>query len=369
MEMKILAIDDRKDNVLVYRAMLKKVMPAADLVTALSGKEGLNLLEEENPDIVLLDLFMPGMDGLEVARRIRSTPPFDSIPIVMITAAETGTEMKVKALEAGADALLNKPVEESELLAQIKAMIRLRQSEQELQKQKTGLEIAVAERTQELERSNEALARALEQTVYVLARTVESKDPYTSGHQKRVALLASEIGRVMGLPDDLQKGVYLAAIIHDIGKIQIPGEILSKPGEISPVERGLIQRHPEIGAQILEDIDVPWPVAKIVHQHHERLDGSGYPRNLSGDDILPEARILAVADVVEAMSSHRPYRPALGVGAAITEISENTGRFYDRDVAQACMELFRQGFSFEKENGTTFGCALAERSFKAWEKT
>jgi putative nucleotidyltransferase with HDIG domain len=286
----------------------------------------------------------------------------------MITAAETGTQMKVKALEAGADALLNKPVDESELLAQMRAMVRMHRSEQELQKQKAGLEIAVAERTQELERSNAALARTLEQTVYVLARTVESKDPYTAGHQRRVAGLASEIARVMGFSDDLRKGVYLASMIHDIGKIQIPGEILSKPGAISPVERGLIQRHPEIGAKILEDIDFPWPVAEIVHQHHERLDGSGYPRHLSGVDILPEARILAVADVMEAMSSHRPYRPAFGIEAAITEVSENAGRFYDRDVAEACVEIFGQGFSFDKEIDPAGGCTFAERTFKAWEK-
>ncbi|MFP4482229.1 MAG: HD domain-containing phosphohydrolase [Thermovirgaceae bacterium] len=367
--MKILAVDDRKDNIFVYRAMLKRIMPTAELLAAFSGEEGLKLLEEESPDIVLLDLFMPGMDGLEVARRIRSRSYYETVPIVMITAAETETQMKVKALEAGADALLNKPVDESELLAQMRAMVRMRQSEQELQKQKAGLEIVVAERTRELERSNEALARALEQTVYVLARTVESKDPYTSGHQRRVARLSFELAHVMGLPDDLQKGVYLASMIHDIGKIQIPGEILSKPGEISPVERGLIQRHPEIGAQILEDIDFPWPVAEIVHQHHERLDGSGYPRQLSGDEILPEARILAVADVVEAMSSHRPYRPALGIEAAIVEISENAGRLYDRDTAEACMELFGQGFSFEKGIDTAIGCSFAERTFRAWEKT
>ncbi|MGC9372396.1 MAG: HD domain-containing phosphohydrolase [Thermovirgaceae bacterium] len=366
--MKVLAIDDRKDNVLVYRAILKRVMPEAELIAAFSGAEGLKLLEEENPDIILLDLFMPEMDGLQVARRIRSTPPFDSIPIVVITAAETGTQMKVKALEAGADALLNKPVDESELLAQMRAMVRMRRSEQELQKQKAGLEIAVAERTQELEMSNEALARALEQTVYVLARTVESKDPYTSGHQRRVAALASELAREMGLSEDLRKGVYLASMIHDIGKIQIPGEILSKPGAISTVERGLIQRHPEIGARILEDIDLPWPVAEIVHQHHERLDGSGYPRRLSGGDILPEARILAVADVVEAMSSHRPYRPALGIEAAITEVSENAGKLYDRDVAQACVEIFEQGFSFDRGIDPAGGCTFAERTFKAWEK-
>jgi putative two-component system response regulator len=366
--MKVLAIDDRKDNVLVYRAMLKRIMPTAELVTALSGAEGLKLLEEENPDIILLDLFMPEMDGIQVARRIRSTPPFDSVPIVMVTAAETGTQVKVKALEAGADALLNKPVDESELLAHMRAMARIRRSEQELRKQKAGLEIAVAERTQELERSNEALARTLEQTVYVLARTVESKDPYTAGHQRRVARLAWEISGFMGFPEDLRKGVFFASIIHDIGKIQIPGEILSKPGAISPVERGLIQRHSEIGAQILADIDFPWPVVEIVHQHHERLDGSGYPRRLSGGDILPEARILAVADVVEAMSSHRPYRPALGIEAAIAEISEKAGKLYDRDVAEACVEIFGQGFSFDKEIDPAIGCTFAERTFNAWEK-
>lgn len=366
--MKILAIDDRKDNILVFKAILQKVMPEAEMVSALSGAEGLKLLEAESPDVVLVDLFMPGMDGLEVTRRIRSTPNFETVPVVMITAAETGTETKIRALDAGADALLNKPVEEGELLAQMQAMIRMRRSEQELQRQKAGLEVAVAERTRQLERSNDALAKALEQTIYVLARTVESKDPYTSGHQKRVALLAGEISRMMDLGDEIRRGVYLAAMIHDIGKIQMPGEILSKPGTITPVERGLIQRHPEIGAQILKDIDFPWPVAEIVHQHHERLDGSGYPRGFSGDQILPEARILAVADVVEAMSSHRPYRPALGIHAALEEISEKAGLLYDRNASEACVEIFAQGFSFEFEDGAAFGSAFAERDFSQWER-
>jgi PAS domain S-box-containing protein len=186
------------------------------------------------------------------------------------------------------------------------------------------------------------LHEALSGTVGALANTVETKDPYTAGHQRRVAQLACAIARKMGLPPDDIEGMQVLSFLHDIGKIAVPAEILSRPGKISNIEFNLIRTHPEAGYNILKDIEFPWPVAQAVLQHHERLDGSGYPAGLTDKDIIREARILAVADVVEAMASHRPYRPALGIEAALCEIVKHQGKLFDPHVVAACMQLFRE---------------------------
>ncbi len=186
------------------------------------------------------------------------------------------------------------------------------------------------------------LHQALSGTVGALANTVETKDPYTAGHQRRVAQLACAIAREMGLPPDQIEGMHVLSFLHDIGKIAVPAEILSRPGKISDIEFNLIKAHPEVGYNILKDIEFPWPVAQAVLQHHERLDGSGYPAGLSDENIIPEARILAVADVVEAMASHRPYRPALGIEAALDEIVEHQGKLFDSCVVTACVQLFQE---------------------------
>jgi PAS domain S-box-containing protein len=189
---------------------------------------------------------------------------------------------------------------------------------------------------------------SLEATVGAIANTVEMRDPYTSGHQQRVARLAVAMAREMALPDHRIQGLYLAGIIHDVGKINIPSEILNKPGKISKLEYQLIQGHAEAGYDIVKGVDFPWPIADMVRQHHERLDGSGYPQGLKGEAILLEARIISVADVVEAMMSHRPYRPALGIDAALAEIENGKGGLYDPEAVDACVALFRQqGFGFE----------------------
>jgi putative nucleotidyltransferase with HDIG domain len=175
-----------------------------------------------------------------------------------------------------------------------------------------------------------------------MALTVETRDPYTAGHQRRVSNLAREIAKEMGVSKDQIQGVRMAGVIHDIGKISVPAEILSKPGKISENEFGIIKEHPNVGYNILKTVDFPWPIAQIVLQHHERIDGSGYPNGISGEDILLEARILAVADVVEAMASHRPYRAALGINVAFNEISKNHGSLYDPKVVDACLRLFKE---------------------------
>lgn len=195
---------------------------------------------------------------------------------------------------------------------------------------------------------SERLRQALEETVAALALAAEKRDPYTAGHQRRAGRLAVAIAGEMGLHEDRIAGLRVAGALHDIGKISVPIEILSKPGALSGAEFALVQGHARAGYELLSTIVFPWPVAEIVLQHHERIDGSGYPDGRSGDDILLEARILAVADVMESMSSHRPYRPALGTDAALAELEANQGKRYDPNVVAACVTLFRaKSFSLE----------------------
>jgi putative nucleotidyltransferase with HDIG domain len=184
--------------------------------------------------------------------------------------------------------------------------------------------------------------------INILAVAVEVKDPYIAGHQKRVTDLARAIAAQMNLPADVISGIHMAGLIHDIGKISVPVEIIEKSGSLSDDEYSVVKNHPEMGHQILKDIDFGRPVALIVYQHHERMNGTGYPQGLKGEEIILEARILAIADVVEAICTHRPYRKALGIERALKEISDHRGVLYDREAVGACLTLFRErGFSFK----------------------
>jgi len=186
------------------------------------------------------------------------------------------------------------------------------------------------------------LNKAVGTTIQVLVSAVESRDSYTAGHQSRSADMACAIATEMGLAQEKIEGIRMAGIIHDIGKLSIPAEILSKPTKLTEIEFALIKEHARSGYEMLKDVESPWPLAEIVYQHHERMNGSGYPRKLKGDEIIMESQILAVADVVEAMASHRPYRPTLGIKAALEEIEKNRGILYDNAVADACLKLFRE---------------------------
>lgn len=185
------------------------------------------------------------------------------------------------------------------------------------------------------------LLHSMKKTIEAMASTVEFRAPYTAGHQRRVAQLAGAIAQELGLPEEEVQGIYLAASVHDIGDIQIPAEILTRPGSLTNIEREIVHLHPRAGYDILKGIEFPWPIAEMVYQHHERLDGSGYPNGLKGDQILMGARVIAVADVVEAMSSHRPYRSSLGLDAALTELEARKGSVYEPAVVDACVGLFR----------------------------
>jgi len=194
----------------------------------------------------------------------------------------------------------------------------------------------------QLKTALEQLQRALYETIDAITLMSEIKDPYTSGHQKKVAIIASTIAAELGLPKDAIDGIYIAGLLHDVGKISIPNDILAKPGKLNEGEFIIIKNHPVIGQHILENIEFPWPIADIVNQHHERIDGSGYPNGITGEKMSVGARILAVADVVEAMTAHRPYRPALGLKKAISEIEKNKGLLYDNEIVEACIKIFKE---------------------------
>jgi len=198
------------------------------------------------------------------------------------------------------------------------------------------------------------LNKAFESAIEILSDTLGIRDAYTVGHQTRVSRLAKNIAMELSLPDEQIKSLEVASVIHDIGKIKVPSEILSKPGKLSEIEFSYLKEHPIVGYDLLRDVDFPWPVADIIYQHHERLNGSGYPRGLKGDKIMLEAQILAVADVVEAMSSRRPYRPALGIETALEEIRKNMGKLYNPKVARACFKVMKNGFQFEEKKISAF---------------
>lgn len=193
------------------------------------------------------------------------------------------------------------------------------------------------------EQNLEGLLKVLNGTVEAIAALYEKRDPYTAGHQRRVAQLACAIARKMGLPAKQVYGIHIIGVVHDIGKIAVPGDILSKPGRLSTEELSIIKTHPQVAYDVLKNLEFPWPVAETILQHHERLDGSGYPNGISGEAIILEARILCVADVVESMVSQRPYRPALGMERALREIVRNKGVLYDPTVADACSKLSSNG--------------------------
>jgi len=190
--------------------------------------------------------------------------------------------------------------------------------------------------------SDEKLQKTVVGTINTIALIVEARDPYTSGHQKRVADISVAIAKELGLSKAQIQGIYYASLVHDVGKIQVPSEILSKPGKLTKLEFELIKTHSKVGYELLKEIDFTWPIAEIVYQHHERINGSGYPRKLKGNRISIEAKIISLADVIEAMSSHRPYRPALGFEAAVGEMNKNKGILYDTDVVEAFLKVIEK---------------------------
>lgn len=274
------------------------------------------------PDAVLLDLSLPDAHGIETVERFRAAAP--ALPIVICTGLDDES-VGLMALQHGCQDYLVKGQGDGNLL-------------------RRTILYAIERKAAEEERRAAAdqLKRVLLQTVRSLSLTLEMRDPYTTGHQRRVAQLAAAIGRRLELSDKTVEGLRTGGLLHDIGKIHIPAEFLSRPGKLSAEVHKVIRMHPQMGWEIMRDIEFPWPVADMIRQHHERLDGSGYPLGLKGDEIILESRIIAVADVLEAISSHRPYRPALGIDVAVKELRDHAGSRYDPDVVEACIAVVEE---------------------------
>ena len=334
----VLIVDDEEQ----IRRFMNRILTRQGYtcVPAADAAEAKQCLDDSAFELVLCDVNMPGESGVELARYIRSR--FEDTAVIMVTGVDD-PEVAESATEAGAYGYIIKPLSVNEIIINVRNALRRRTLEISNRNYSRNLELMVEERTA-------SLRKALEGIIHAMSRTIESRDPYTSGHQRRVGLLAAAVAEKMSFPYEQVEGIQLAGLIHDLGKIAVPTEILTKPTRLNEYEFEIIKTHPQVGYDILKEIDFPWPIAEIVLQHHEKINGSGYPQGLSGDEILPESRIICVADVVEAMASHRPYRPAVGLDKALEEIAANAGTLYDLDAAQACLTLFREKeFSFNQE--------------------
>lgn len=320
----VLLVEDNPGDARLVELLLGEQNDVAiDLSFAVTLHQAAERVEQRDYDAILLDLSLPDSMGLGTLGRMMDAA--GAVPIVVLTGLQS-EEVAFDAMRSGAADYLVKGRDDGRMIAR-------------------AVRYAVARREAE-ERRLEAVAavrQALSQTVQAIALTVEKRDPYTAGHQQRVAHFAMAIAEELDMsPGDIE-GLYFAGTLHDIGKISLPQEILTRPGRLMPLEYELIKTHSAIGFDIVKEISFPWPIAQMIRQHHERLDGSGYPDGLSGDDILMGARILAVADVVESMNAHRPYRPALGLTKALDEVRRHAGTKYDAAVVEAAARLLESG--------------------------
>lgn len=334
-QVNILIVDDDPDIRDIFKYGIQH--SGYECLTANGANEALEILDQKRVDVVVTDINMPEMNGLELTKIIKERHDCDVI--IMTGYIEDFTYEEI--IGRGASDFIQKPVRISEFIARLKRVVFERETLFERDKAAESLRLNL-----------EKFQRAMDGIIHAISLTVELRDPYTAGHQQRVSDLAAAIAGDMGLSVDRIYGLRMASNIHDLGKITIPSEILCKPGYLGSLEYELIKNHVQAGYDILKKIEFPWPLADIILQHHERMDGSGYPNALKGDRILLEARILAVADVFETMSSHRPYRPSLGIDRAIDELLQNKGRLYDTAVTETCLKLIiEKRFSFDGKWG------------------
>ena len=356
----ILIVDD-EDSIL---NTFKRILADGDyeVHTANNGLEGLNKLHTaQRPySLIISDQRMPLMSGVQFFTQAKDIFP-DAVRILLTGYADT--DAVIDAInQGGVHLYFTKPWHEEELLLHIKQsfskveilqenkrLIELIKSKNnELLKLNKTLEKRTRDKTDDLLAQTEKLKESykksqmiLDGIVKTLSKIIETRDPYTSGHEDQVARIACKIAKEMKLSEEQIEAIRVAATLHDIGKISVPSEILTKPGRLSDLEREIIKTHCKVARDIIINIEFPYPVAEIIFQHHERMDGSGYPRGLKGDKIAIEARIIGTADVIDAMASYRPYRPALGVDAAIEEIVKFRGITYDPAVVDACLKIYK----------------------------
>jgi putative two-component system response regulator len=353
-DIRILICDDDPQDRKLIRTYLQMIV-GRDVITLEAGEtaEIQRAIDAGEVDIILMDLHMPDKSGAEWLKEIVEQ---QLAPVVVLTGYGS-EDIAVQSIQQGAVGYLPKRRLSAEILADTiddaiekwRGLMLSRGNFDQLERLAN-----VDSVTGELIRQKflKTLCKTIGyETMEALATIVEFRDPYTANHQQRVTKLACAIANVMNLSEDEITGLYLAGLIHDIGKVSVPAEILCNPNGLTVDEFNIIRMHPTVGYEILKGLDLPWPIAQIIYQHHERIDGSGYPLGLSGKDILLEARILAVADVVEAMSSHRPYRASLGLDLALNEIIKHKGQLYEPAVVDACLKVFRDlEFDFRNSN-------------------
>ncbi len=333
----VLIVDDNPTNI---DLLVNTLRSDYRLGVAKNGFKALEYVSKQKPDLILLDIMMPEMDGYEVCARLKADPETSSILVIFVTAMSEPVN-KTRGFDLGAVDYITKPFHAAEVKARVRTHLSLEAMRVRLASQNEILEKKVEQKTAEIR-------QMLNASIHSMALMAEIRDPYTAGHQQRVAQLACAMAKKMNIASEMIEGIRIAGILHDVGKIRIPVSILSRSGDLLEAEFEMLKIHPRVSYDILKNIPFPWPVAQIVLQHHERLDGSGYPQGLSGDEILQEAKILAVADVMEATSSFRPYRPARGIDAALAIIAQKKGKQYDADAVSACQDLFvNGGFKFD----------------------
>ena len=333
---RILIVDDEPSIRKTFSKFLSK--EGYETFAAESVPEALAIFEKGNFDLVITDIVMPRISGIDLLKRFKTE--HREVPVVIMT-GEPALETATQALKEGAFDYITKPVNKDVLLKVARNALAQKQLidekillEKENKRYREELEQLVLKRTK-------ALEGALSSTIETVASVMELRDPYTAGHERKVGNLAVAIARKMKLSAETTDCLYVAGYLHDIGKMAVPAEILSKPSALTDVEFEIIKTHVAYGYGILKDVSMPWPVAQVVYQHHERLDGSGYPNGVKDNDLRIESKIMAVSDVIEAMTSHRPYRAGLGLDVALGEIETNAGRLYDAKVVQATIALFK----------------------------
>ncbi|MGA9111161.1 MAG: HD domain-containing phosphohydrolase [Smithella sp.] len=357
----ILIVDDEESILNSFQRILAD--EDYEVHTVNNGSEGLNKLRtaQKPYSVIVSDQRMPEMSGVQFFAQAKDIFP-DAVRILLTGYADS--DAIIDAINKGGVHLyFTKPWREEEILLHIKQSLSkveilaenkrlvelIKIKNQELIKLNKTLEEKANDRTNDLLAQTEKLKDSykksqliLDGVVKTLSKIVETRDPYTSGHEDQVAKIACRIAKEMKLTEEQVSSIYISATLHDIGKISVPSEILTKPSILTNLEREIIKTHCKVANDILANIEFPYPVAEIIYQHHERMDGSGYPRGLKGDDIALEARIIGVADVIDAMASYRPYRPALGVDAAIEEITKFRGVTYDPSVVDACLKIYKR---------------------------
>jgi putative two-component system response regulator len=357
----ILIVDDEESILNSFQRILADEDYEVHAVN--NGSEGLNKLRtaQKPYSVIVSDQRMPEMSGVQFFAQAKDIFP-DAVRILLTGYADSNAI--IDAINKGGVPLyFTKPWREDEILLHIKQSLSkveilaenkrlvelIKIKNKELVKLNKTLEKKANDRTNDLLAQTEKLKDSyrksqliLDGIVKTLSKIVETRDPYTSGHEDQVAKIACKIAKEMKLTEEQVSSIYISATLHDIGKISVPSEILTKPSILTNLEREIIKTHCKVANDILANIEFPYPVAEIIYQHHERMDGSGYPRGLKGDDIALEARIIGVADVIDAMASYRPYRPALGVDAAIEEITKFRGVTYDPCVVDACLKIYKR---------------------------